>query len=197
MKYLKMPFVILRNFFLIVIYEIRKLFRGRSFLVWILLFLILAAAGGGFWGWKKYQRQKALNPDDVTLEEAAKMGEIITHKLMVQIEVPKGKEEDLRGRYQRGDIVLIKPGDFEFSEAEKTGFLILKMDITEKQAEVLVRSLEKDTGEDDPDGRPRTETLARRKFSVDLKRIGLADDDQKGREMDQIFKWDVVRGKEK
>jgi len=38
--------------------------------------------------------------------------------------------------------VLIKDGGFEFSDAEKEGFLILHMDLTDKQAEVLVQSLQ-------------------------------------------------------
>lgn len=197
MKYLKLALTIVRNFFLIVFYETRKLFRTRPWAAWILLAVILAGAvWGGVVGYKKYRRQKLIGGDQVTLAQAAKMGEVTTQKLMVQIENPKGNLEDLKGRYQRGDIVLIKPGDFEFSAAEKTGFLILHMDITDKQAEVLVRSLQKDTGQDDPDGRPRLDNLARRKYTVDLSKVGIAQDDQTGREItDKIFQWDVVAEK--
>lgn len=194
MKYVKLALTIIKNLFLIILYETKKVFRAHTWVAWVLAVAILAGGvWGGVWGYKKYQRHKAIYGDDVSLKEAAKMGEAVTHKLLVQIENPKGNPEDVKGRYQRGDIVLIKQGDFQFSQAEKSGFLILRMDLTEKQAEILVRSKEADTGKDDPDGRPQLEILARRRYVVDLGKIGLAESDQTGREIeDKIFKWDTV-----
>jgi hypothetical protein len=152
--------------------------------------LIILVAIGGYFGIKKYLRYRAIHKNDITLEEASRMGEKTRHKLMVQIQNIKGNAE---GRYQRGDIVLIKPGDFEFSEAEKTGFLILHMDITDKQAEVLVRSLQKDTGKDDSHGEPQMDSVKRRKYMIDFSKIGISENDQQGRERkDKIFGWDVV-----
>jgi hypothetical protein len=161
--------------------------------------IILLASGvfGSFKLWKKYQRNKMIGGEEITLSEAAKKGEVSTHKLMVQIESPRGNLEDAKGRYQRGDIVLIKPGNFEFSGAEKAGFLIFPMDLTEKQSELLVRSLQKDTGKDDPDGRPQLEDQARRRYSVDLAKIGISPDRQTGGEITgQVFSWSAVREKE-
>lgn len=194
MKYIKFFFTVVKNFFLIIYHEIRKKIRKYSWLAWIILAAILAGATwGGMVGYKKYKRHEYLQQDEVSLSQAAKMGEMTTQKLMVQIENPKGNQEDLKGRYKRGDIVLIKPGNFEFSEAEKSGFLILHMDLTDKQAEILVRSKQTDSGKNEPDGHPKLDTLERRRYTVDLSKIGLLDGDQSGREIsDKIFKWDVV-----
>lgn len=131
--------------------------------------------------------------DKVSLEQAAKMGEMATHKLMIQIENPKGKAEDASGRYERGDIILIMPSDHQFSAAEKEGTLIIKMDLTEKQAEVMVQSLSKETNQKDERDRPQEETLKRRKFAADLAKIGISEGDEKGREIEnKIFGWDIV-----
>jgi hypothetical protein len=151
--------------------------------------------GGGVYWYKKKHRFD--NPEaKMTLKEAAKIGEITTHKLLVQIEIPKGNPEDLKGRYERGDIVQVSPGEKEFSEAEKTGFLILKMDLTDKQGELLMRSLESESEEKDPDGRPMMKTLKRRKYAIDLQKIGIGEEVQRGKEVDQVYKWDIVNEKE-
>lgn len=198
MRYIKLFLTVLKNLFLIAFHEIRKIFRKHSWLVWVAWAVIFSAViWGGVVGYKKYKRYTYLHRDEVSLSQAAEMGEMVTQKLMVQIESPKGNPEDLKGRYQRGDIVLIKPGDFEFSEAEKTGFLILHMDLTQKQAEILVRSKQIDSGKNGPGGEPQLDTLARRQYKVSLEKIGIGDDDQKGREIsDKIFKWDVIAEKE-
>lgn len=198
MKYIKLVLTIIKNFFLIIFYEGKKLFRKYPWAAWAALVMVLVGVvWGGVIGYKKYQRHRAIYGDDVSLSRAAKIGEATTQKLMVQIENPKGNPEDVKGRYQRGDIVLIKPGNFEFSEAEKTGFLILHMDLTEKQAEILVKSKQADTGKDDPGGRPQLENLARRRYAVDLGKVGISGNDQGGREItDKIYTWDILFEKE-
>ena len=125
--------------------------------------------------------------DGMTLKKAAKIGEKVTHKLLVQIEASRGE-----GRYDRGDVVLTASSSKQFSPAEKSGFLIIKMDLTPTQAEILTRSLDKVSKELDPDGMPIRETLKRRKYAVDLDKIGIADDDFKGRELNEIYKWDIL-----
>jgi len=159
----------------------------------IAVIAIIIIAGGFLW-WQK--NSKPINNQKLTLKQASEMGEVVTHKLLVQIERPKGSPENLQGRYERGDVVLVAPADKQFSDAEKTGFLILKMDLTPKQAEILTLSLQKDTGQKDLEKGPTQETLKRRKFYVDLEKINITNDDEKGREVgDQIFKWDILREK--
>lgn len=150
-------------------------------------------------GWRWYQKNARENP---SLSQAAKMGEMTTHKLMVQIENKNCPPEMASGCYERGDIVLIKEGAWEFSSAEKEGFLILHMDITDKQAMVLVRSIEEKSKNQPPkdkeikDMPEAMETVKMRKYAVDFKKIGISPDDQKGREIaDKVYKWDVVKEK--
>jgi hypothetical protein len=195
-KIIKLIPTIIKNFFLIILEEIVNLFRKMGWLWSLVLLAVLAGAiGGGFFWYKKERHFE--NPEaKMTLEEAAKIGEVTTHKLLVQIEIPKGNPEDLKGRYERGDIVQVSPGDKEFSEAEKTGFLILKMDLTDKQGELLMRALEIEDEQKDPDGRPMMKTLKRRKYAIDLQKIGIGDDVQRGRVVEDIYKWDIVKEKE-
>ncbi len=125
--------------------------------------------------------------DGITLKKASKIGEKVTHKLLIQIE--DSSNED---RYERGDIVLTASSSKQFSPAEKSGFLIIKMDLTPKQAEMLTRSLDRVGEELDPEGMPIRETIKRRKYAVDLEEIGIAPNDFKGREVNEIYKWGVL-----
>lgn len=132
------------------------------------------------------------------VNQAGKTGEKATHQLLAQIERPKGNPEDMAGRYERGDIVMVAPAEKEWSDAEKTGFLILKMDLTPAQAELLTSPL----AEPNPEGadkiegdRPETgqKTLKRRRFAVDLIKIGIAEEDEKGRVLeDKIFGAEII-----
>ena len=150
---------------------------------------ILVVAFGFF----LFSDKKTADPydDGMTLKKASKIGEKATHKLLVQIEKSRGE-----GRYERGDVVLTASSTKQFSPAEKSGFLIIKMDLTPKQAEILTRSLDKVSEELDPEGMPIRETLKRRKYAVDLEEIGIAEDDFKGREANEIYKWGVLYEKE-
>ena len=162
--------------------------------------VIIIIAGIIFGAIKFFKNNSTGDPyDNLTLSEAAKMGEVKTYKLMIQIETPKGSPEDTEGRYERGDIVLILPADHGFSPAEKEGFLIVKMDLTQKQTELLTKSLDEIKKEKNESGMPIRDTLKRRKFTVDLTKIGIAESNEKGREIaGKTFEWeDVVAEKEK
>ena len=181
-----------------------KLFTIPARRKWtIRLLIVLVIAGGGYKVWQYYH--PGANDQNLSLSQAAKIGQVTTHKLMVQIENRNCPPEIASGCYERGDIVLIKPGDFEFSDAEKTGFLILPMDLTDKQAEVLVQSLQQKAKtqpaspaggpKDNPGGQPQMEQLKMRKYAVDLKKIGIGDDVGSGKVVETVYKWDVVKEK--
>lgn len=167
---------------------------------WILIILILAAIGYG--GYKYYKNSTDPNNPNLSLSQAAKIGEVTTHKLMVQIEPSKCPPEKSNGCYERGDIIAIQPAERDFSDGEKESFLILKMDLTDKQAEILMHPEDKiSKPKDIPEGMdaknipPMRETIKLRRYSVDLKKIGIAPDDYKGRVVDTIYKWDIVKEK--
>ena len=164
----------------------------RNIVILIALALLVI---GGFFLWRKYSIPK--DAQKLTLTQAARMGEFTQQKLLVQISRPKGTADNVKGRYERGDIVLVADADKEFSATEKSIFLIIKMDLTPKQKEILTLSMVKDTGEKDEDNRPVEETLKRRKFYVDLKAVGIADEDEGGKEItDKSFEWSILKQKE-
>lgn len=152
-------------------------------IIFIIIFFTIAIATGIFlWPNDSNEKDKENKSALVELTEAAKVGEAATHKLLVQIENPKGNSEDIKSRYQRGDIVMAVPGDREFSLAEKSSFLILKMNLTSKQAELLMRPQEKGI----------KKSTARREFAVDFKKIGIGEDIQTGKEIPEVYKWEEV-----
>lgn len=198
MKYLKLAATILKNLFLILIYEIKKIIiipkRRKIAGVVILVGLVI---GGGYKTWRYIHPRET--DQNLSLWQAARVGQATTHFLMVQIENKNCPPEIASGCYERGDIVLIKPSDFQFSDGEKESFLILKMDITDAQADVLVRSLEQKSKvqpkEKTPDGRPTMDQLKIRRYAVDLAKIGISSNDTKGRVADTVYKWDIVKKK--
>jgi hypothetical protein len=202
---MKTILTIMKNFFPVIIGDLKNLLKRSRKARWIFAVIIISALGfGGYKIWKNYRPDP--NSQDLSLSQAGRIGEVTTHKLMVQIENRNCPPEMQNGCYERGDIVLIKDGKWEFSDAEKAGFLILHMDLTEKQSEILVQSLEQKSkiqppkDEKQPGGEknapPAMETLKMRKYAVELSKIGINPDDQKGREVgDKAYKWDVVKEK--
>ncbi|MBU4347484.1 hypothetical protein KJ586_03940 [Patescibacteria group bacterium] len=72
------------------------------------------------------------------------------------------------GAYQEGDIVAIKPLGHEWSSGEIQNFWIAQMELTETQAEELMKPKEKETGEKDESGLSVMEMEARRKYFIDI-----------------------------
>lgn len=198
---LKLILRIMKNFFPVIIGDLRDFLKRSRKARWIFAVAVISALGfGGYKIWKNYRPDP--NSQDLSLSQAGRIGEVTTHKLLVQIENKNCPQDLQNGCYERGDIVLIKDGKWEFSDAEKAGFLILHMDLTDKQAEVLVQSLEEKSkiqppkDEKEKNSPEMMETLKMRKYAVDLAKISIGPDDQKGRENSgTIYKWDIVKEK--
>ena len=139
---------------------------------------------GSFSSWRLSQKDL----HELSLDEAAKIGKETTLQLLIQIEKPKGEEE---GQLERGDVVLAMGEGHQFSIAEKTGFLVIKIRVTPKQAELLtLPSEEKKRKDDDADN---THQVKPRKFAVDLEKIGITDKDEKGRVIEnKTFTGDIL-----
>lgn len=149
----------------------------------IILFVCLAVAVAFAIWFVAFRDKGPEDPQELTLKETGRMGEKKTVQLLVQI-APGGE-----GRLERGDILLVAPEDKEFSIAEKEGFLIIKMGITEKQSEILTLSM---LGEEKGEDGHRID-VKRRKFAVDLAKIGIASDETKGKIIsDKVFEDDVL-----
>lgn len=201
MKTLKLIITIIKNLFLITYDESRKLLRKSKVARWIFaLVIIFLLIGGGYKVWRYYRPDP--NDPNLSLAQAAKIGQVTTHLLLVQIENRNCPPAIANGCYERGDIILIKPADFQFSDAEKAGFLILKMDLTDKQAEVLVQSLQQ-KAKNQPalsagktsGGQPLMDQLKIRKYTIDLQKIDIGPDMTAGRVVNAVYKWDIVKEK--
>jgi len=152
-----------------------------------------------------YERQKQKKFEDpldkMTLSQAAQQGELTEMKLLIQIKTPVGDPNDANSRLERGDVVLAKPADWQFSDTEKEIFLIIKVKMTPTLANLIVKPLEKNLEArllgDIKEGEPQPkEQLKRRKFAVDLGKIGIKDSDEQGREItDKTFDWEILRQK--
>ena len=129
----------------------------------------------------------------MTIKEASERGEKKTVQLLIQIDNSKGE-----GRLERGDVVLSAPEDKQFSIAEKEGFLIIKIRLTESEQQLLALSLNEQKGifasEED---RMNAKQLKRRKFAVDLSKIGIESDETKGKVIsDKVFEDDILLQKD-
>lgn len=181
--------------------------KNLSFMVWEykptrLALIILIIGGIAFSGYRYYKNSTDPNNPNISLANAAKIGEVMTHKLMVEIDGKNCPPEKSAGCYERGDIIAIHPSDRDFSDGEKESFLILKMDLTDKQAEILMHPEDKiSRPKDIPVGSdakiipPTKEVIKLRRYSVDLKKIGIGDDVTAGRVVDAIYKWDILKEK--
>jgi hypothetical protein len=128
--------------------------------------------------------QKDIDPQELSWEQSAEIGETKTLQLLVQIAKSTGDEN----QSERGNVVLTAPEDKQFSTAEKEGFLIIKVKMTEMQAQLLTIALEEKTAEKDAEGNPVVEQVKPRKFRVDLASIGIGENETTGRVVaDKVF----------
>jgi hypothetical protein len=154
------------------------------------IIVILAIIFIGYFIWQHQKNKGAPDLDTLTLSQAAREGQMTEMKLLVQIETPQGRPEEANSRLERGDVVLAKPADWQFSDAEKSGFLIIKVKLTPTLADLIVQPLNKKFGSE---ASKNSEELKRRKFAVDLKKIGIQPEDEKGREIDdKTFDWNIL-----
>lgn len=124
------------------------------------------------------------------IKEASKSGEKKTVQLLIQIVDVKNVD----GALERGDVVLTAPEDKQFSIAEQEGFLIIKMRLTEDEQQLLALALAEKPGifasEND---RQNRKEIKRRKFAIDLNKIGIAPEEKMGKVIsDKVFEEDVL-----
>lgn len=195
LRAIKLIPIIIKNLFWLTLEAIGHSFRRRPWLAVIIVIILAGAVWGGLVGYRKYKRSEIvaqMTDSQVTLAQAATTGKATTHKLLVQIENTKCPAGESSQCYQRGDIVLIMPGTHKFSIAEKTGFLIVPVDLTAKQSELLVQATQKDTGKNGPDGQPLLDTIAQRRYAVNLAKLGIPAGDQRGKELTTTYKWNDI-----
>lgn len=156
----------------------------------LFIIVIIAIIGGIVYGgyriYKHYKTTPAI--EKMSLKDAAKIGEKKTVQLLLQI-TPTSND----GQLERGDVLLSAPEDKQFSIAEQEGFLIIKVRLTEEEQNLLNLSLNEKKGIfASEEERQSAKTLKMRKFTVDLKKIGIPDDQTIGKVIsDKVFEDDI------
>ena len=83
-------------------------------------------------------------------------------------------EENARGCYKDGDVVLVKPAGHKWTRTERSSFLIVRMYLSKKEAVELVKP--EMTGSDN-------KVLRKRALKIDMEKLGLpasdADDNER------------------
>ncbi|KKP89410.1 MAG: hypothetical protein US57_C0023G0003 [Candidatus Moranbacteria bacterium GW2011_GWC2_37_73] len=161
--------------------------RFAVFVIGIVL-IVFALSFGIYKTVKWYKQTPAI--EKMSIKEAAKSGEKKTVQLLIQIYDTGGVE----GTLQRGDVLFTADENKEFSTAEQEGFLIIKMRLTEEQQQLLELSLKEKAGvfaNEQEQQNPKE--IKRRKFAVDLAKIGIASDETRGKVVtDKVFEDDVL-----
>jgi len=80
--------------------------------------------------------------------------------------------EDAKASFKEGDIIVVKPAGYEWSQNERDSFLIVKVTMTEQEAAELTQPKTAAIGKLDKDGKPVEEIVRMRKNKVDLKKLG-------------------------
>ena len=181
MKILKLLPVIAKNLVLIIIYELKKLRRRSRKARWAMNFIIVVLII--FFGYR-IANNYFFDPNshNLNLSQAARVGKVSTHRLLVEL-----VGSTAPGQYERGDIILIASANSQFTAEERSKFLIINMNLTDKQAEVLLQSLKKSTS--DP---AETISLKRRKYAVNLGKAGIKNNDRQGRVIEKTYQWNII-----
>jgi len=194
-SYWKLIPVIAKNLFLMAREGIISLYKKPGWRISAVIVVVIIVIGGVF-GYRAWQRDRMIPAlDKLSLAQAAKMGTKTTDELLIQIENSKCDPAMSSTCYQRGDVVLTVEGEKQWSEAETEGFLIIKMDLTPTEAQLLTHPLETLSAKQNPGpgGQPNFDQKQLRRFAVDLSKIGIAPDDQSGRLIsDKVFTSDIL-----
>ena len=167
----------------------RKIMDKKRFSFFLIFLLI--SIGIVFWGgYELYQTY--LQKTEFT--RAGKQGEVKTYQLLIQIQKRNGTPEILAQGFQRGDIVLFTDENKQFSTAEQEGFLIIKMHLTQSQADLLTSSIaevKQQKNPQKPEENPKQQgQKPLRRYFVDLEKIGITSEQNKGQVIaDKIFEW--------
>lgn len=156
------------------------------------VFLISGIVFGAYEAYKFFSREKTVS--EMSFSEAGKNGEKKTYQALIKIsKIGDSSGDDVK----RGDIVMTAPEDKEWSVAEKEGFLIIKISLTSDQANLLVQPKEepaekiRTNPENEEPSMPKQ--IAARRFAVDLSKIGISEDEVRGKVIsDKVFDGEEV-----
>jgi len=83
-------------------------------------------------------------------------------------------EEDAKACYKNGDVVRVEPAGHIWGADERTNFLIIQLYLTENEVQALIKPKQITTGRLDASGRPIMEQAARKRYKLDLDKLGMS-----------------------
>lgn len=131
-----------------------------------------------------------------------------TYEALVAVTDQKASDpaEDLRSSLKAGDVMVVLPEGHQWSDTEKNSYLLIKMKLTEEQAQNLLAPEQKTVKEEVPSGpdgkketRERQDTIRARAYRLKIESLGF--DVQKFWEnpvqpyADKIFDWKLAEKK--
>jgi hypothetical protein len=122
--------------------------------------------------------------EEIREEEVIKEEELVKerpgtqlYELLIKIRdnvLENTPEEDQRGSYKEGDIVVIKPAGHQWSDTERNSFLIVQAYLTKEEVAQLTQP--QTITKVDKSGKVVTEISKKRRFKINLKKAGLEDE---------------------
>ena len=147
---------------------------------------------------KKEQKKKALESqiisesEEIDLEEELEEEGQRSGTQLYDVVVKLGDnhnpdpEEDARGCYKHGEVVIVRPSGHLWSETERSSFLIVQAYLTAEEAQSLTMPEEIPTDELDKDGRPVIKRTGRRAKRFQLEKLGLSKTDKRKEKLSEV-----------
>ena len=123
----------------------------------IVIALVVVILGVGFLLFKKFY-----HPEPKQIYEVA---------IMVRDQHNSDPEEDRRTSLKKGDVLVVHPEGHNWSRTEKISYLILKMKLTKREAEKLMRPEEEELSRDERKKRLEEMTKDRNLNKEEIKKI--------------------------
>lgn len=164
----------------------------------VFILVIVAVAGGTIWG--------------VIYFFSKDNGETKNYQVLVSVRDEKSSnpDEDRKSSMKMGYVIGVYPEGHEWSITEKTSYLILKMKLNEKEVQKITQAVEEDVDiktlpqeqqdnikeqKKSGDYQEMKETIAVRKYKINLEKIGFSDPNSllNGQPFgDKTFDWGIV-----
>jgi len=166
---------------------------------------VIIIAGGVFWDISKTHQLQIKKAEENLADDQSekKMYEVL---VAVRNQKNSDSEEDRKNSMKKGYVMGVNEEGQKWSDTEKTSYLILKMNLTEKQKTALTQPIEKEISLKKlskeeremlkEEGREaKKEKIGLRIYKINLEKIGFNDPKQlvMGQPFEkEVFNWDVV-----
>lgn len=169
-----------------------KIVNKKKFFLFfgVIIFILISICFGIFIAWKKFSQETMLG---ASIGEEKKIYQLLIKTKNSDDNLNSNSSSDAK----RGDVLLSADESRQWSDTEKEIFLIIKVRLTKKQNELIFLSKKNEDDFDDTYDRKDKKEIKKvenkKRYVVDLNKIGIADDDYNGRFIeDKVFDWEDI-----